>query len=410
MLRHLLGQQVTLCDLNLFLVRIAAQLDDFHPIQQRPGNGVRGVGGGDEHNLGEIHRDLQEMVPEGAVLLAVQHLQQCRGRIAPVIAAQLVDLIQQHQRIHGAAAADGLNDAAGHSADVRFPVSPDICLIPDAAQGEPGQLTVERLGNRDGNGGLAYARRTHQAEDLPLAIRIHLPDGNGLQNPLFYLFQAEMVLFQHLSGSIYADSLPGGLIPGHLQAHVQIIADHGALRAAERLLGKLCHLFQKVLFRLLFQVQRLDAVPVVLQLIVDLVALAQFILQHADLGAEDLLPLGAHQLLPDLALHLTLKAQDVIFPGQERVHLPQADKRRELFQDLLLIRIAQGDVLGDVVGQIAGVPAVHDRGHHFLRQAARLLGVVGEQVICLAQQRLRPGTGQERLGDRRLLQKLHIGL
>ena len=229
-------------------------------------------------------------------------------------------------------------------------MSPDIRLIPDAAQGEPGQLAVECLGNGDGDGGLAYARRAHQAEDLPLAIRIHLPDGNGLQNPLFHLFQAEMVLFQHLSGSVHADPLPGGLIPGHLQAHVQIVADHGALRAAERLLGKFGHLFQKVLFRLLFQMQRLDAVPVVLQLIVDLVALAQLILQHADLGAEDLLPLGAHQLLPDLTLHLPLEAQDIIFPGQERVHLPQADKRRELFQNLLLIRIAKGDVLGDVVG------------------------------------------------------------
>ena len=225
------------------------------------------------------------MVPEGAVLLAVQHLQQRRGRIAPVIAAQLVDLIQQHQWIHGAAAADGLDDAAGHGADVRFPVSSDIRLIPDTAQGEPGQLAVERLGNRNGDGGLAHARRTHQTDDLSLSLWVHLADGNGLQNPLFHLFQAEVILFQYLSGSVHADPLPGGLVPGHLQAHVQIVADHGALRAAERLLGKLGHLFQKVLFRLLFQMQRLDAVPVVLQLIVDLVALAQLVLQHADLGA-----------------------------------------------------------------------------------------------------------------------------
>ena len=50
-LRHLFGQQVALCDLHLFLVRIAAQLDYFHPIQQRPGDGVRGIGSGDEHDL-----------------------------------------------------------------------------------------------------------------------------------------------------------------------------------------------------------------------------------------------------------------------------------------------------------------------------------------------------------------------
>ena len=75
-LLQLLGQQVLLGDLQLFLVGIAAQLDDLHPVQQGTGDGVQGVGGGDEHHPAQVHRHLQEVIPEGMILLTVQHLQQ----------------------------------------------------------------------------------------------------------------------------------------------------------------------------------------------------------------------------------------------------------------------------------------------------------------------------------------------
>ncbi|MPM47184.1 hypothetical protein SDC9_93892 [bioreactor metagenome] len=35
------------------------------------------------------------MVPEGVVLLGIQHLQQGGGRVAPEVVAQLVDFVQQ---------------------------------------------------------------------------------------------------------------------------------------------------------------------------------------------------------------------------------------------------------------------------------------------------------------------------
>ena len=74
MLLQLLGQQVLLGDLQLFLVGIAAQLDDLHPVQQGPGNRIQRVGCGNEHHLREVQRNFQEVIPEGVVLLAVQRL------------------------------------------------------------------------------------------------------------------------------------------------------------------------------------------------------------------------------------------------------------------------------------------------------------------------------------------------
>ena len=74
MLLELLGQQMVFGNLQLFLVSIAAKFNDLHPVQQRPGDGIGGVGSGDKHHLAQIHRYLHKMVPEGAVLLAIQHL------------------------------------------------------------------------------------------------------------------------------------------------------------------------------------------------------------------------------------------------------------------------------------------------------------------------------------------------
>ncbi len=161
---QLLGQQVALGDLKLLLVGIAGQLDDLHPVQQGPGDGLRGIGGGDEQHIGQVEGHLQEVVPEGGVLLSVQHLQQGGGRVAPVVLAQLVDLVQQEQGVAAARLADGGDDAARHGPHIGLAVAPDLRLVADAAQRDAGQLPVHGLGHGHGDGGLAHAGRAHQAE------------------------------------------------------------------------------------------------------------------------------------------------------------------------------------------------------------------------------------------------------
>lgn len=96
------------------------------------------------------------MVPKAVVLLTVQDLQQRGSRVAPVVAAHFVNLVQQQQGIHRTAAADGLDDPPGHGAYVGLPMPADICLVPNAAQRETGQLPVQRLGDTDGDGGLTH--------------------------------------------------------------------------------------------------------------------------------------------------------------------------------------------------------------------------------------------------------------
>src|SRR5699024_8595075 len=92
-LLQLLGEKMVLGNLQLFFIGIGRKLNNLHPVQQRRGDGGGGVGGGDEHTLAEVKGNFQVVVPEGAVLLGVQDLQQRRRGIAPVVAAQLVDFI-----------------------------------------------------------------------------------------------------------------------------------------------------------------------------------------------------------------------------------------------------------------------------------------------------------------------------
>ena len=77
-------------------IGIAGQVNDLHTVQQRAGDGVLVVGGGNEQNVAEVKGQLHEVIAEGHVLLGVKDLQQGRGGIALVVRAQLVDLVHQN--------------------------------------------------------------------------------------------------------------------------------------------------------------------------------------------------------------------------------------------------------------------------------------------------------------------------
>ena len=123
----------------------------------------------------------------------------------------------------------------------------DVGLVPDTAQRNAAELPVQRLGNGQGDGGLTHARGACQTDDLPLPLRIHLPDGNGLQNPLLHLFQTEVIPVQHLPGRVHIQTLLRICTPGQFQTHVQIVPDHRSLRADIGLLFQLVDLLFQML-------------------------------------------------------------------------------------------------------------------------------------------------------------------
>ena len=165
---QLARQQVAAGDEHLLGVRVAVEADDVHAVEQRPGHRVEHVGRGDEHDLGQVEVELEVVVAERVVLRRVEHLEQRRRRVArPRAGAELVDLVEQHDRVHRAGLGDRLDDAARLRADVRAPVAADLGLVADAAEGDAHELPAHRLGDRLAEARLADAGRPDERDDGP---------------------------------------------------------------------------------------------------------------------------------------------------------------------------------------------------------------------------------------------------
>src|SRR3546814_21163460 len=63
------------------------------------------------------------MIVEGVVLLGVQNLEQRRRRIAAPVRAELVDLVEQEQRVRRLRLLHALDDLARHRTDIGPPVA-----------------------------------------------------------------------------------------------------------------------------------------------------------------------------------------------------------------------------------------------------------------------------------------------
>src|SRR2546428_516679 len=133
-LLDLLRDQVPPGDLDLLLLGVAGQADDLHPVAERRLDRVEQVRRGHEHHVRQIERHVQVMVAERVILLRVQDLEQGRGRVAPVVGADLVDLVEHEHRVVRGGLGDALDDASRHRADIGAAVAADLRLVPGGAR------------------------------------------------------------------------------------------------------------------------------------------------------------------------------------------------------------------------------------------------------------------------------------
>ena len=164
-LLKLAPQRVAAGDLDFLVFRVPGDFDHLHPVAQ-PGNMLGRVRGRDEQDLREIVGRVEVVIGEGRILLRVEHLQHCRGRVAPVVGGELVDLVKQDHRVDRSGGLHRRDDPARHRADVGTPVTADFGLVPNAAEGDTDKFPAHRFRDRAPKAGLADAGRPHQAEDL----------------------------------------------------------------------------------------------------------------------------------------------------------------------------------------------------------------------------------------------------
>ena len=264
------------------------------------------------------------MVAEVHILLAVQHLQQGGRRISFVIAADLVDLIQKHQRISHARLPDALSDPSRHGAHISLSMAADLCLVMNAAQRNADIFFIQRSGNGLGDGCLSGSRRTHQAENRRLSLSGQRTNRQIIENPLLHLFKTIVILLQNRGSLLQILVIFGSFLPRHLQHSFDIIAHDDTLGSHRRNAFETVDFFADLIFHLFGGVEFLTFFQILV-----------------GIGGDVLLA----QLLAD---HLLLFPQKIIF--------------------LILIYIFL-DFLRDLVADVADLRLLHQYVHEHLRLA-----------------------------------------
>ena len=283
------------------------------------------------------------------VLLRVEHLEQRRRRVSAVVAAKLVDLIEHHDGVHAAGDGQTVDDAAGHRADVRLAVAADLRLIVHAAEGDARELAVRGMGNAHGDARLARARRADQTQHAALDIGRELAHGQIFRDAVLDLFEAEMLIVEHFARGAHIEPFLGAGVPRHLEADVQIIADNGRLRRAERLLFEPVDFLEQALLGFLRQVQRLDLLPIGGALGVGVVRLAELCLNDLHLLAQQILLLRLVEPILRSLLKLMLQAEHTRLMQQHFRQQRKSAARPRLLKQLLLLLGTQKYVLRDKI-------------------------------------------------------------
>ena len=178
---------------------------------------------------------VEVVVAERRVLRRVEHLEQGRGRVAPPVGAELVDLVEQDDRVHRAGVAQGADQAARQRADVGAPVAADLGLVAHAAEAHAHELAAERAGDGLAERRLADAGRPDQRQDhaaalvLDLALAPELAHGEVLEDALLDLLRPAWSASSDLPRGVHVDAARRSDAPRHVEQPVEVGADRRRL-------------------------------------------------------------------------------------------------------------------------------------------------------------------------------------
>ncbi len=364
-------------DGDLVVLGVAVDADQLHPVEQRLRNRLQGVRRGDEEHVGQVQVEVQVVVAERVVLRRVQHLQQRRGRVAPVVAADLVDLVEQDDRVHRARFPDGSDDASGKSAHIGTAVAADLRLVTHAAQGDPDELAAEGARHGLAERGLADSGRTGQqdhraratpADDGQATGLAAGPNAQVLHDAVLDLVEAVVVGVEHGAGRDQVGVVGGPDTPRQVEDGVEPGADPAGLGVLIPGALQLVDLAQRRLTDGVGQRGPLDLGAVVVGAV--RLALAELLADRLELLAQQVLAVALLDRLPDIGLDLVADlglGQEIAGPLDEQLQ-PRLDIRG--LQQLTLAVTGQVRRPARGVGQVTGVVDGADRVDDLPRLAA----------------------------------------
>ena len=338
------------------------------------------------------------MVAERLVLRGVEHLEECRRRVAAVVGRELVDLVEQEQRVFRTGLPQRINDAPGRRADVGFAVAADVGLVAHAAEGEPGVFPVQGAGDADADGGFADAGRADEAEDLPLLVGCELVHGEEVEDAFLDLLQAVVVVVEDLGRLLDVDRVLRLLVPRQGEQPFDVVADDArlgvhvvhALEAVELAVHDLLHALGVAADG--------ELRAVLGDVGDDVVLVAELLADDLDLLAQVVVALRLVHLLADLAVDVPLHAQEldlvreVIREQLEAV--PDVDALEQVLAHVdLEVQVARYEV-----GQAPGIVDDGDGDERVGRDALRELDPVLKAVDEGARRDFHIRRGVDRVG------------
>ena len=156
----------------------------------------------------------------------IQYFEQRARRVAAKIRTDFVDLVEHKNRIARAAAAQLLNDASRHRADIRATMTANLRFIAHPPETDPHKLATERVGDRLTETGFAYAGWPEKTEDRAVSLRIEFPYREIFDESLLNFFQIVVIAIKDLLRLIEIEVVIAEFVPGQIGNDFDVTHDH----------------------------------------------------------------------------------------------------------------------------------------------------------------------------------------
>ena len=276
------------------------------------------------------------MIAEREILLGVEHLEQRRRRIAAIVSTNLVDFVEHKDRIRRRRLIDALDDAARQRADIRAAMTPDLGLVAHATKRDADELAIESARDRSAERRLADAGRSDEAEDRSLhLLSAQLANGQIFEDALLDLFEIVVVLVENRTGPFQIVIVGRHHAPRKAGHPIEIGTNDRRLSRIGMRAFQPFDLFLDFFLRLGRDLFLFDFLPVVLDVLGDVLPFAELGLNRFELLAQKVLALRLVHLPLRGRRDLLLHRQKIDLSREEIVDALEAFDRIHRLQDLL---------------------------------------------------------------------------
>ena len=247
----------------------------------------------------------------------------------------------------------------------------DLRLVAHATERHAHELPPERPRDRFRQRGLSDARRTGEAQDRTLDVRIQLANSEVLEDAVFRFFEPRVIRVENVLRLRKIDDFVRALLPRQRHQPIHVGARDGVLRCGDRHPRQAIQLPQRFLADGLGHPGRIDLLLQLLDVLGLVVALAELFLNRLELLAQKVLALVAADFRLHLRLDLGSQFEDLELFDEDAIQRIHALTHIELLEHLLLHgRRDRGEARGDEV-----------------RETSRLGDVGGQRLQVVGEQR-----------------------